>query len=77
MNASGQSVIADFPTTLDQLLAVWASRSDPSSKRLTAVYGLVRKWVGAKQRVGVISRADLVEAGGEAAVAEFLRLIGR
>jgi uncharacterized protein YjbI with pentapeptide repeats len=70
-------VVHDFAATLDRLLAVWQSRSDSRSKRLAASFAIVRKWLGPNQEVGVVSKADLVEAGGEDAVAEFLRLVGR
>lgn len=70
-------VLQDYPAVLDRLLVMWSARSDPGSKRLAASFGVVRKWLGPNQRVGVISRFDLVRAGGEEAVAEFLRLIGR
>jgi hypothetical protein len=69
-------VVEDYPATLDRLLATWRARSDLASRRLAASFGVVRKWVGPKQRVGVVSKADLIEVGGEEAVADFLRVIG-
>ena len=69
-------VIEDYPATLDRLLATWKTRSDAGSKRLVASFGILRRWVGAKQRVGVVSKADLLEAGGEEAVVDFSRLVG-
>jgi uncharacterized protein YjbI with pentapeptide repeats len=69
-------VIQDFPQTLDRLLATWGTRSDVRSKQLAAWFGISRKWVAATQKVGVISKADLIEAGGPEAVADFLRILG-
>ena len=71
-----QFLVKDHPATLDRLLPTWKSRSDLGSKRLAASFGVVRKWVGTNQRVGVISKGDLLEAGGEEAVADFLRMMG-
>lgn len=69
-----QFVIDDYPATLDRLLAIWQARQDMASRQLAAAFGVVRKWVSPRQRVGVVSEADLLEAGGEEAVAEFLEL---
>jgi Pentapeptide repeats (8 copies) len=72
----GHYVVQDFPSMLDRALAEWSNREDLRSRRLATFFSGVRKWLGPKQRVGVISRDDLRYIGGEAAVSDFLQLIG-
>jgi hypothetical protein len=67
-------IVKNYPTTLDRVLKVLKTRSDMPSKKLAALLAFDRKWAGPNQKQGVISKADLIEAGGAKAVAEFLRL---
>jgi len=67
-------IVNNYLTTLDRVLAVLRARSDMRSKKLAALLGNKRKWAGPNQKQGVISQADLIEAGGENAVTEFLHL---
>ena len=69
-------LVDEYSATLDRALAALKGRTDMASKRLVAVLGMKRKWVGAHQKRGVLSRPDLLEAGGPAAVAELVRLLG-
>jgi uncharacterized protein YjbI with pentapeptide repeats len=67
-------LLNDYLATLDRVLDALKTRTDVESRKLAAVLGSKRKWAGANQKQGVISKLDLIEAGGEGAVLEFLRL---
>lgn len=67
-------VLADYVACLDRALDALSARSDVRAKSLAAILQVARKWAGPNQRVGIVSKRDLVEAGGEGAVDEFLRL---
>lgn len=70
-------IVDNYPQTLDRILTTLKERSDNVSKRLTAIFGSKRKWCGPNQKRGVISKIDLIEAGGEEAVKEVQDLIKR
>jgi uncharacterized protein YjbI with pentapeptide repeats len=67
-------LITDYRNALDRVLDTLKTRSDLHSRRLAALLGSCRKWAGPNQKQGVLNKRDLIEAGGEGAVAEFLRL---
>ena len=69
-------VVENYTATLDRALDVLKGRTDIASKKLGVVLGMKRKWAGPNQRRGVLSKADLLEAGGPEAVSELLRAIG-
>jgi uncharacterized protein YjbI with pentapeptide repeats len=69
-------LVEDYPATLDRMLAAFGARSDLGSKRVAAVLGMHRKWAGPNQRLGVVSKAELLALGGAEAVVEFLRVLG-
>jgi uncharacterized protein YjbI with pentapeptide repeats len=58
-------VIDDFPEMLDRLLSFFRGRPDRGSRRLSAIFELEKKWLGSRQRVGVLNKHDLLEMAGE------------
>jgi uncharacterized protein YjbI with pentapeptide repeats len=69
-------VMENYPETLDRLLAYFRGRSDLGSRRLTTRFEHEKKWLGPHQSVGVLSKNDLVESGGEEGLKTVLRIIG-
>lgn len=67
-------ILKNYKASLDKMLNALKLRSDVSSRRLTAILGMMRKWAGPNQAQGILSKAELVGAGGEELVAELLRL---
>ncbi len=65
-------VIEDYLSTLDALVARWRGKEDAISRALCSSVTRKRKWAGDGQNRGVVARYDLLQAGGEAAVREFL-----
>ncbi len=70
-------VLDDYVPTLDRVLLASKSRSDESGRRIAGLVESLRKWAGPNQRTGVIGKLELMEIGGEAAVADFMRMCGR
>jgi len=69
-------IVEDYCGTLDRALEALKGRTDVASRRLGVVLGMKRKWAGLHQRRGVLSKPDLIEAGGAEAVTDLLRVIG-
>jgi uncharacterized protein YjbI with pentapeptide repeats len=69
-------LLDDYPAALDRLITVLKARQDAPSRGLAGLLADARKWVGPNQQKGLISKADLREAGGEAMVNDFLNLCG-
>jgi uncharacterized protein YjbI with pentapeptide repeats len=69
-------VIDNYCQTLDRALALLEMRSDVPSRKLRARLAVMRKWAGPNQLKGIINKADLINAGGEDAVREFVSLAG-
>jgi uncharacterized protein YjbI with pentapeptide repeats len=69
-------VVDDYPAVLDRFLSAVSARSDDRAKALRGFFRNHRRWVGANQKRGVISKHDLVNFGGPGAVEEFLRITG-
>ena len=67
-------VLDDYPAALDRVLAVLQTRSDVRSGELAAVLECYRKWVGSKQRQGVIELKLWVELVGQEMSRELLRI---
>jgi len=70
-------VLENYSETLKQVLRTLKTRSDTPSMKLAAIIESDLKWAGPGQKQGLISKRDLNEVGGEWAVNEFLKLIGR
>jgi uncharacterized protein YjbI with pentapeptide repeats len=68
-------VIDNYRETLDRVLAVLQQRNDVPARELAAVLGSNRKWAGANQQRGVVSKADLRECYGPDGVEFFLQLV--
>jgi len=69
-------VIDNYRQTLDRVLGELEMRSDVPGRKLRARLAMMRKWAGPNQLKGIISKADLTNAGGDDAVREFLSLAG-
>jgi uncharacterized protein YjbI with pentapeptide repeats len=68
-------VLDDYKDKLDRAIDRLKGRLDLPSKELDAILSMKRKWAGPNQRQGVISKADLIEAGGPNAPDEFRLLV--
>jgi hypothetical protein len=66
---------SDFPRILEALYSVFQGRDDIPSRRLAATLGHELKWLGPKQRRGVLSKGDLLNSGGQEGLNEALRII--
>jgi uncharacterized protein YjbI with pentapeptide repeats len=69
-------VVESFPETLERLLAYFRGRSDFGSRKLTARFELDKKWLGSRQRIGVLNKQDLMESVGEEGLETVLQIIG-
>ncbi len=70
-------VFTEFRSTLDRVIASLKGHSEIGFKKLVAYLGVYRKWAGPNQKRGVLNKQDLVEIGGEEAVAEVMRVCGQ
>jgi uncharacterized protein YjbI with pentapeptide repeats len=68
-------VIDDYPAALDRAIAVFRTRNDQTSRVFTAVLELKRKWVGARQRRGILNRLDWLDRRDPAAVDELVAVL--
>jgi uncharacterized protein YjbI with pentapeptide repeats len=68
-------VIKDFPEALDRLLAFFRGRSDLASRCLFGYFESDQKWLGSRQRVGVLSKHDLMEMAGEEGLRTVMKII--
>jgi hypothetical protein len=68
-------IIDDYVATLDRLLNVLKGGESVSHRKLGAILAMQRKWAGAHQRVGVLSKPDLIDVAGKQTVEELLRLV--
>lgn len=69
-------VMADYRATLERLIGLFQDRNDLPMRQLVAVLTVRRRWAGAHQKEGFISKDELRQIGGEALVVEFLRACG-
>jgi uncharacterized protein YjbI with pentapeptide repeats len=69
-------VVENYPETLDRLLAYFGGRSDLSSRALTIHFEHDKKWLGPRQKVGLLNKHDLVKWGGEDGFEAVMRIIG-
>jgi hypothetical protein len=58
------------------LLAYFRGRPDLGSRSFVISFEHHKKWLGPRQRVGVLNRKDLTETGGEEGVKTVLQIIG-
>jgi uncharacterized protein YjbI with pentapeptide repeats len=69
-------VVENYPEVLDRLLAFFCARPDVGSSALAAIFENHKMWLGAKQRVGVLNKRDLVETAGEEGLQAVMKVIG-
>jgi uncharacterized protein YjbI with pentapeptide repeats len=69
-------IVGSYPEVLDRLLAFFRGRSDLGSRSLVASFEHRKKWLGARQRVGVFNKHDLVESAGEDGLKAVMEIIG-
>jgi uncharacterized protein YjbI with pentapeptide repeats len=69
-------VVENYPEALDRLLVFFNGRHDVGSSALAAVFEHHKKWLGARQRVGVLNRRDLIETAGEDGFEAVIKIIG-
>jgi uncharacterized protein YjbI with pentapeptide repeats len=69
-------VVESYPEALDRLLAFLCGRPDVASSALAAIFAHRKKWLGAKQRVGVLNKRDVVEAAGQEGLQAVMNVIG-
>jgi uncharacterized protein YjbI with pentapeptide repeats len=68
-------VFEDFPRALEVLLAALKGKHDLQSRKLAAILGNMKKWLGPKQRRGVLSKRDILNTGGPQALERVLELV--
>ena len=68
-------LIRDYARTLTRVIDTFKGRTDLGSKGFTAVFSDMKKWVGPKQTVGIISKADVLDIAGEAGLRELIGLL--
>jgi hypothetical protein len=69
-------VVENYPEALDRLLAFFCARPDVPSSALAAIFEHDKEWLGAKQRVGVLNKRDLIETAGEEGLQAVMKVIG-
>jgi uncharacterized protein YjbI with pentapeptide repeats len=69
-------VVENYPETLDRLLAYFRGRPDLGSRTLVGSFEHRKKWLGARQRVGVLNKRDLVESAGKDGLEAVIKIIG-
>jgi len=69
-------VMENYPETLDRLIAYFRGRSDLGSRCLATRFEHEKKWLGPHQRVGMLSKQDLMECGGEEGFKAAIKIIG-
>lgn len=68
-------IVCNYRETLDRIIRSCSSRTDLASRTLAAYLGVMRRWAGARQTRGVLSKEDIVEIGGQQALQELLVLL--
>jgi uncharacterized protein YjbI with pentapeptide repeats len=69
-------VVENYPETLDRLLAYFHGRSDLGSQKLAAHFEHDKKWLGPRQKVGVLNKHDLKESAGEEGLKAVMQIVG-
>jgi hypothetical protein len=70
-------ILNDYPSQLDLLLRIFGNRIDTPSQALAAGLEVQRKWLGPKQRRGVLNTNDILEIGGQQLLDLVLDVLGR
>jgi hypothetical protein len=72
---SNHIVIENFPDVLDWLLKATDGKTDRTSRRVRTHANFWRKWLGPKQRRGVMNKTDLLEWLGEEGLRSVLEAV--
>jgi uncharacterized protein YjbI with pentapeptide repeats len=67
-------VVDGYVPALDRVLALVAGRTDLPARRLAGTVGMMRKWAGPKQQVGVVTQSWIREVAGGELADEALRI---
>lgn len=73
--SEGHYIVTNYHAFLDLMISTWGSRKDNAALALSGVAMHIKKRCSPGQKVGVFSRAELVDAAGEQGFREFLRLL--
>lgn len=65
----------NFPTVVGRLIEHLDAKSDLSSRRLNAVFKNKKKWLGSDDSIGILSKSDIIEAGGQEGLQSVLQII--
>jgi hypothetical protein len=68
-------IVQNWPYVLSRLIGFFGRRKDDTSKGYTGFFEHERKWLGSKQKVGILNRGDLCEVGGEGGLQVVLDVI--
>jgi len=71
----GHIRVDNFPQVISAILSNLKGKEDLSSRKLAAIIGHKQKWLGPEQRRGVLSKRDILSAGGQEGLDMILRLI--
>jgi uncharacterized protein YjbI with pentapeptide repeats len=69
-------VVDNYPEVLERLLAYFRGLPDLGSRGFVTSFEHKKQWLGPRQRVGVLNRADLIETGGKEGLKTVLEIIG-
>lgn len=75
-NDEDHIILDNYKARLDEKVKLLESRSDTASRQLAAILKMKRKWAGANQQQGVLSKTELAEVAGEEKVAELFHRLG-
>jgi hypothetical protein len=70
-------IIEDFPHKLTKLLNYFKTRDDPGSKRICGLLEAAKKWLGSRQKIGLFSKADIVEIARNDGLERFVEVLDR
>jgi uncharacterized protein YjbI with pentapeptide repeats len=73
--AEDHSIVTSYQDFLDLMISTWGSRKDNAALGLSGMAMRLKKRCSPAQKVGVFSRAEVVDAAGEQGFQEFLRLL--
>jgi hypothetical protein len=69
-------VVENYPEILDRLLVFFHGRPDVGSSALAAIFENRKRWLGARQSVGVFNKRDLIETAGKDGLEAVMKIIG-
>jgi len=72
---SDHIVVHNFPLAVDHLLGHFGGGTDLASRRLYTFFENKRRWLGPRQKVGVLNKQDLMQMGGEDGLRTVMKII--